>query len=113
MKKVIFTVLLSFLVQSAMAELQSHSGKVTGYIASESAGNKLFYFKLENNPSGGCNTTSRFAIDGNRDSYESVNSAILASYHSQSDVRVYYTGSCDSAPNALDVLWVCVGDIPC
>ena len=113
LNKIILSILLTCLIEPAMAELQSHPGKVTGYIASELQGNKLFYFKLENTPSSSCNTTQRFAIDGSRPMYESAYSAVLASFHSQTSVRVYYDGSCDTAGNALDILWICVGDIAC
>ena len=112
MKKFL-AIVLALVSFSALAELQSHKGKITGYIASKNSTAEIFYFKLEGNPVGGCNTTSRFAVDSNSVHYKGIQSAVLASFHSKTEVNVYFNGSCNSAPNAFDVLWVCVGDIPC
>ena len=112
MKK-IFAIVLALISFSAHAELKSHKGKITGYIASEQGANKVFFFKLEGNPSGGCNTTSRFVVESTSPRYEGIQSAILASFHSKTEVNVYFHETCNTGQNGFDSLWVCVGDIPC
>ncbi len=95
------------------ANALGHTAKISGYIPYEMNGKEVLIFKLENNPSGGCNGTARFAIDSSSLKYKGGVAAIMAAFHAQSQVTVLYTQSCSSFSNAWDVQAICVGNIPC
>lgn len=88
-------------------------GKVTGYIASEANGKPIFLFKLDTSVADGCNYTLRYAVNSDAPKYKGAVMSIMAAYHTQTLVIVYYSKSCTALNNAYDVRWVCVGDIPC
>ncbi|WP_444996098.1 hypothetical protein [Aliikangiella sp. IMCC44359] len=113
MKKLILVSLLVGFISPAFAELKSHSGKITGYIVSKQGVEKLFFLKLEGITAGGCSSTGRLAIDSSSPSFDATQSAIMAAFHSKTDVNIYYNDTCNTGQNAWDILWVCVGDIPC
>lgn len=113
MKNLLLASLLLLQLGSAFASVKSYTGKVKGYIVSKSGTEKLFYFTLEGNPSGGCNTTGRFLITGASTSHDGTQAAIMTAFQSKTDVNVYYDEVCSTGENAWDIRWVCVGNIPC
>ncbi|PUE41087.1 hypothetical protein B9Z49_21190 [Limnohabitans sp. 2KL-51] len=110
MKKHLVAILCCF---AAVASAQFQTAKVTGYIPYESGGRQIFIFQLEGNASGGCNTTSRFAVDSNSLKFKGTQAAIMASFHTQTDVTVVYAQTCGAWVNSWDVVAACVGNIPC
>ena len=114
MKKILFFALFLSVSIKALAGSSNISGQVSGYIVSSSGANELFIFKLNNSVPNGCNKDGRFAIDSTSPHFKSVQSAVLASYHSQSNMKVYFqSNECTALSNSEDVLWTCIGDIPC
>ena len=113
MKNLLLASLLLLQLGSASAAVKSHSGKVEGYIVSKNGTEKLFYFKLEGNPTGGCNTTGRFLITDAATTHDGTQSAVMAAFHSKTNVNVYYDEVCSTGENAWDIRWVCIGNIPC
>ena len=113
MKKIIFAITLILTAANVSADLPYTTGEVTGYIASEANGKELFVFQTAGQPANGCNTTARFAVDDSSLLYKGTQAAVIAAYHSKSQVRVYYKDTCNALGNAADIRWVCVGNIPC
>lgn len=110
MKKTIF-VLLSLCALSAHGD--SQSGKVIGFLPYTNSGKEVLLLKVQGNNSGGCNSSGRYAIDNTSPHFKMTYAAILAAFHSQTDVFVAYSQSCNSWSNAWDVTYVCSGGINC
>lgn len=109
-----FFLILVLLFSTAIVNAGNVVGKkITGYIASQNAGRELFIFQTEGQPTEGCNETARFAVDSNSPLYKGVQTAVIAAYHSNSDVSLSYLNSCNALGNAADIQWVCVGNLPC
>jgi len=90
-------------------------GKITGVIPYvKSSGERIFFIKVDSTldaPS--CNETNRFALSDTKPHFDITVSAILAAYHSKSDVKVRGHGSCNYWSNSEDINYICFGDIPC
>lgn len=110
MRLLLFVVIFAF---SQMCVAEQQRGKLTGYIPTDVNGREVLIFQIENNVSGGCNVTGRFAIDSTSLSYKGIFSAAIAAFHSQSSVSIIYFESCNSYGNAWDVRAICVGNLPC
>jgi hypothetical protein len=111
MKK-LMAVISFFICAFANAE-NFQTGKVIGYIPSDFQGKELFFVQIEGNATGGCNTTSRFVIDSSQPKFKSVRAAIMASFYSQVPIVAVYNQTGNTFPNSWDLLYVCVGPIPC
>lgn len=111
MRSIVFAALL--VLASAAVAQQSGAVKVTGYVPYESGANKVLIFQIQGMPSGGCNTTGRLAISSANPKFNGTQAAIMAAYHTQSDVQVSYSQVCNSFYNAWDANFVCVGNMPC
>lgn len=103
----------AFCLVANAQNFQSDSVKVTGFVPYDFQGKELFFVQIEGNASGGCNITSRFVIDSTQPRFKSVRAAIMASFYAQVPIRVAYAQTCNTYPNAWDLLYVCVGPIPC
>lgn len=110
MKFLIFVVLCLY---AALSGAEQQAGKVSGYIASDSGGKALLIMQIQGNVSGGCNTTSRFAVDDGAPKFKGIQAAVMAAYHTQADVTVVYSQTCDAWGNSWDIVGVCVGNLPC
>jgi hypothetical protein len=107
-------VILMCLIFCTLAKAQTfQTAKITGYIPSSWQGKEVILVQIEGNVSGGCNTTSRFAIDSSQLHFKSVRAAIMAAFASQTLIIAAYTQTCNMFPNAWDLAYVCVGSIPC
>lgn len=114
MQKIILTLVLSLSVSAnAMAFAERMTGKVKGYSPYHWSGNKVIIFHMENNPSGGCNTTGRFALSSAHVNYDAFVAAIMAAYHANDTVAVLYNEACNMFPNAYDLYAFCVGEMVC
>lgn len=117
MKKIIVTLMFLLASFNASADLESVSGKLNGYNITQHNGQSVFLFQMKDIRTGGCNTTGRFAVNKNSPLFEGTQAAVMAAYHSNSDVRVFYStfsnSSCTAHNNSADFLWLCVGDIGC
>ncbi len=91
----------------------SQTGKVTGYVPYHNGTLKSFGFKLENNIIEGCNTTGRFHFDSEMVEFNQMVSSIIAAYHSNTEVKVNYSTTCNTLGNSFDTNYVCVGNINC
>ena len=110
MKKILF-VLLVFVATNVFGVTQR--GKIVGYVPYHNGTVKNFALKIENNIVEGCNVSGRFYFDETTLAYSEMVSSIIAAYHSQTPVTVYYNKTCNTWGNAYDVKYVCVGDINC
>ncbi len=110
MKKTLCAVLC---LCATLAVAQSQTAKVTGYIPYENGGREIFLLKLQSNVAGGCNTTARFAIDSTALRFKGTQAAVMAAFHTQTDVTVSYTQTCGAWGNAWDISYVCVGSAAC
>lgn len=111
MKRLLLAVLLLF---SGFAYgQQQQAAKIKGYIPYEAGGKELLILQLEGNVTGGCNTTGRFAIDSAQLKFKATRAAIMAAFHSQTPITVFYYQTCNSYGNSWDIAWVCVGNLPC
>jgi hypothetical protein len=110
MKKALFATLC---LCTTLALAQSQTAKVTGYIPYDNGGRQIFLFQLQGNVSGGCNTSSRFAIDSSALRFKSTQAAVMAAFHTQTDVTVSYSQTCSAWGNSWDIAHVCVGSLPC
>jgi hypothetical protein len=113
MKKIFLAMFLMLSSFSYGQEQLLQTGKITGYIPYEFEGKEVFVLQLEGNVSGGCNTTGRFAIDSSQLKFKATRAAVMAAFHSQTPVTVFYNQTCNSFVNTWDVRWVCVGNLPC
>lgn len=104
--------LLILCIVTSVAAAQSQSGKITGYIPYDAGGRQILVFQVEGNVSGGCNTTSRFAVDSNAPKFKGTQTAVMAAFHTQTDVKVLYSQTCTAHTNTWDVVAVCVGPLP-
>jgi hypothetical protein len=111
MKKILFVVLL--LVCSLAFAQQSQTAKITGYIPYDLDGKELLFVQLEGNRSGGCNVTARYAIDSSQLKFKGTRAALIAAFHTQTPVTIFYNETCNAYSNSWDIAWVCVGTIPC
>jgi len=105
--------LLATLLVGSAVFAETQVGTITGFIPYSSEDEKVLIFKLEGNVEGGCNTTGRFAIGDSSPRYEATLSAVLASYHAQTKVRVRYLPTCEYWANSSDISYICVGNINC
>jgi hypothetical protein len=96
-----------------MTFAETQQSTISGFIPYSSGDKRILIFKLDGNVTGGCNTTGRFAIDDTSPRYEATLSAVLASYHAQTKVRVNYFPTCNAWGNSADINFICVGDINC
>lgn len=110
MKFIIFVVLCLY---AALSGAEQQAGKITGYIPYESGGKAILIMQIQGNVSGGCNTTSRFAVDDSAPKFKGTQAAVIAAFHSQADVKVIYSQTCNAYGNAWDIVGVCVGNLPC
>ncbi|MEJ7804943.1 MAG: hypothetical protein WKG03_03355 [Telluria sp.] len=110
MKKIFACFLLLF---SAMACAGTQTAKVVGYIPYDSGGKQFFFLSLQNNVSGGCNTTGRFVIDSNQLKFKGVQAAVMAAFHSGTEINVQYNETCNTYVGSWDLAYVCVGNIAC
>lgn len=101
------------LLFASVAMAQSQTGKVGGYIPSQAGGKEIFVIQLQGNATGGCNSSGRFAISTDAPMFKNTAAALMAAYHTQADVTVYYSQSCNALGNAWDISYVCVGNVPC
>jgi hypothetical protein len=114
-RKLLFCFVLtinSLLTMPAFAQSRQ-TGKIIGYIPYENASNANLIFQIENNVSGTCNTTARFAMSGPTEKYKTTVKAVMVAFHTKTEVTVLYSPSCNSWGNAYDVIAVCVGPVPC
>jgi hypothetical protein len=111
MKHTAITILLLAISSNIFAAKQS--GTITGFIPYSTGTKEILIFKLKDNISGGCNTTGRFAIDSTSVRYKATLSAVIASYHAQTPIKVEYKQTCNSWGNSADISFICVGDISC
>ena len=102
---------LAFVAITANADMQI--AKVVGFVPSSYAGKEILVFKLENNSTGGCNTTGRYVIDSSSLHFKATQASIVAAFHAQADVTVSYTQTCNLFPGVWDVSYVCTGAINC
>lgn len=112
MKKLLAITTVLF-ATTASAQTFTQSGKVTGYIPFEGGANQVLLFNIESNPTGGCNTASRFAIDSTATKFKGSQAALMSAYHSDSTVTILYTKTCNTLWNSWDVTAICVGTITC
>ena len=110
-KVISFIVMLSFYSVANAYPLQK--GMISGYLPYAEGEREVFFFSLKPLAGGGCNNTNRFAIDSNSKNFNSVVSAVMASFHSKQEVTIQYTAKCDTYSNSWDAHYICVGDIPC
>ena len=111
MKKVAFALLVFHV---ALANAGSQAGRISGFVPyTNFVGREILIFKLENNPSSGCNASGRYAIDSSSPHFKATQAAIIAAFHAQTDVFVVFTESCNTWVNAWDVAYVCTGTINC
>jgi hypothetical protein len=110
MKKVLFATLC---ICTTLAVAQSQTAKVSGYVPYDSGGRQILIFQLQGNVSGGCNTTARFAIDSTSLRFKSTQAALMAAFHTQSNVTVAYSQTCSAWSNSWDIAHLCVGIVPC
>jgi hypothetical protein len=104
---------IALIASPALAQTLSQTGKLTGYIPSQANGKQIFVVQLQGNVTGGCNSSARFAINSDSLSFKTTAAALMAAYHAQSDVTIFYSQSCTALGNAWDLGWACVGNVPC
>ncbi|WP_419811821.1 hypothetical protein [Bacterioplanoides sp.] len=104
---------LFFMLFSNSVLAERLSGKIEGLIPYSSGDHEILIFKLDNNRTGGCNTTERFAIDSSSKKYTATLSSVLAAFHSKTSIVVEYKNSCNYLGNSADVNFICVGSINC
>ncbi|RZQ52627.1 hypothetical protein C1E23_13280 [Pseudoalteromonas phenolica] len=92
---------------------ERQTGIITGLVPFESNGKKIIVFKLEDNVSGECNTTARFAFDDSKINYDLMASTLLSAYHSKTRVQVEFNRTCHAWGNSFDSRYICIGDINC
>ncbi len=110
LKKILFMVLL---LVPFYANADRQNGEITGVIAFETGGKKLFFIQLKDNVVGGCNVTGRFAFDSSKLNYDVMVSSMMAAYFSKTPVQVEYSKTCNVFGNVYDISYVCIGNIPC
>lgn len=108
----VFLLTLPTIVLSA-THAGRNTGVVTGYIPYSNAGKEVFFVKITNSSTSGCNTTGRFAIDDDSERFDVTRSAVIAAYHAQTPVTIVFKASCDTWSNATDINYMCFGNIPC
>jgi hypothetical protein len=113
MKKTLTMAMLAVCVAGASGQTLSQTGKITGYIPYESGGKQIFLFQVQGVAAAGCNSTGRFALDSNALKFKATQAAVMAAFHSQSDVTVLYTQTCAAWSNSYDMSAVCVGTLAC
>jgi hypothetical protein len=111
--RVVAAALVATMLASTGAIAQSTTGKVTGYIPYANGNTQIFLFSVDSNLSGGCNTTARYTITSASAQFKSVQAAVMAAFHSQTPVMVYYSSTCNGWGNSWDLNSVCIGTIPC
>ncbi len=111
MRSIIFCVLF-LAALSALAGTQS--GKITGYVPYSNGQKEVLLVKLENidEVERGCNTTARFAMDSDSPKFKATQAAVIAAFHSQTEVKVKYSETCTYAAS-WDISFICVGNINC
>lgn len=110
LKKIILSALLTY---STLASAQFQSGKISGYIPSDINGKELLLVQINDNISGGCNITGRFAIDSSQLRFKAIRAAVMAAFHNQTPITVAYKQTCNSFGNAWDLDYICISNIPC
>lgn len=110
MKKIMF---LFLLLLSTLALAESQTAKVVGYIPYDANGKQFFFVALQGNVTSGCNSTGRFVIDSSQLRFKGVQAAVMAAYHSGSEITVQYAPTCNTFGNTFDLVYVCVGTIAC
>lgn len=106
-------ILLCGIFLSSVAIAEKQSGQIQGYFPYHTGQKEILFVKLNNNVSGGCNTTARFAIDSNSQGYKSTQASIMAAFHAKTTIHVNYSATCSSYNNVYDINYICVGDIDC
>ncbi|WP_020413340.1 hypothetical protein [Microbulbifer variabilis] len=108
----LFAFILGLLITQAVTA-EFHTGEITGLIPYQNGTKEVLIIQMEGNPSGGCNTTARFAMDSDKVWFKTAQSVLLAALHAQSQIKVNYTASCNSQSNAWDIQYLCAGKISC
>lgn len=111
MKTMVMLALAALLSSQAFAARQA--GEIQGFIPFNHDGREIFIFSVQNNVSGGCNTTARFAIDETSPSFRTTVSSLLAAFHGQTEIQVDYKDTCTAWGNSADINFICVGGINC
>jgi hypothetical protein len=89
-------VVASAFLCATMVAAQSQTAKVARYIPFDAGGKQVFILQLQGNVSGGCNTTGRFAIDSSLRRFKSAQAAVMAAFHTQTQVTVSYAQTCNA-----------------
>lgn len=110
MKSFVFAFLCLY---GALTNAQTQAGKISGYLPYENGTKAILLMQLQGNVAGGCNTTGRFAIDVDAPRFKGTQAAVMAAFHTQADVKVIYSQTCNAFGNAWDIVAVCVGNLPC
>lgn len=113
MKKFVALIIFTFCLVANAENYQSPSAKITGFVPYDFQGKELFFVQIEGSVAGGCNTTGRFVIDSSQPRFKSVRATIMASFYAQLPIVVAYANTCNTYSNSWDLLYVCVGSIPC
>jgi len=111
-KRFLFSVLIVGLSHNAFS-YNTQLGNLDGYLPYSNGTKEIFFFKLDSTSASGCNGTNRYAIDSDHKNFKSVVSAVMASFHSKTPIRVRYEETCNTFSNAFDSSYICIGDIPC
>ena len=90
------------------------SGKITGFIPYFSGADETIIIMTQSiMGTSACNTTSRFAIKSSDPKFKGTRAAAMAAYLAGSPVIVRGSNTCNTHGNSEDLLYMCVGSIPC
>lgn len=112
--KLKLVLLLSALSISQPGLCGEGTGKITGFVPYFSGADETIIIMTQSiTGTPACNNTARFAIKSSDPKFKGTRAAPMAAYLAGSPVIVRGSNTCNTHGNSEDLLYMCVGSIPC
>lgn len=108
-------VLLYFaLAASSLGLCGEGTGKITGFVPYFVGADEAIIIMTQSiTGTSACNTTARFAMKSSDPKFKGTRAAAMAAYLAASPVVLRGANTCNTFGNSEDLLYMCVGSIPC